>query len=60
MWWLVFTAVDLYIGLIALDVMARSGSIPSHKLRGVAIAKKVLIAALVVTGVLLIFKIWRP
>jgi hypothetical protein len=58
MWWLVFTAVDLYIGLIALDVMVRSGSIPPHKLRGVGIAKKVLIATLVVVGIALIVKMW--
>jgi hypothetical protein len=59
MWWLVFTAVDLYIGLIALDVMVRSGSIPPHKLKSVAIAKKTLIASLVVVGIALVIKIWR-
>jgi hypothetical protein len=59
MWWLVFTAVDLYIGLIALDVMVRSGSIPPHKLRGVAVAKKILIASLVVVGIVLVVMIFR-
>ncbi|MBZ5597694.1 MAG: hypothetical protein LAN83_05170 [Acidobacteriia bacterium] len=59
MWWLVFTAVDLYIGLVALDVMVRSGSIPPHKLKSVAIAKKILIASLVVVGIALVVKIWR-
>jgi hypothetical protein len=59
MWWLVFTAVDLYIGLIALDVMVRSGSIPPHKLPGVAIAKRVLIASLAVVGIALVVKIFR-
>jgi hypothetical protein len=59
MWWLVFTAVDIYIGLVALDVMAKSGSIPPHKLRGVAIAKKVLVALLVVVGIALMVKIFR-
>jgi hypothetical protein len=50
--------VDLHIGLIALDVMVRQGSTPPHKLRRVAIAKKVLIAALVVVGMALVVKIW--
>lgn len=59
MWWLVFTAVDLYIGLVALDVMVRSESIPPHKLRGVAIAKKAFIAALVVVAILLVVTIWQ-
>ena len=59
MWWLVFTAVDLYIGLIALDVMAKSGSIPPHKLRGVGIAKKVLIVALVGVGIALVVTLVR-
>jgi hypothetical protein len=59
MWWLVFTAVDLYLGLIALDVMARSEAIAPEKLPRLAVAKKVVIASLVVVAVLLVMMIWR-
>jgi hypothetical protein len=48
MWWILFAAIDLYIALIILDVMARSGSVPPEKMRRLAIAKKILIAATVV------------
>lgn len=58
-WWLVFTGVDLYIGLIALDVLARSESVPPEKLPRLAIVKKVVIAALAVVAILLVVTIWR-
>jgi len=38
-WWLVFTGVDLYIGLIALDVLGRSGSAPPEKQSRLAVVK---------------------
>ena len=54
MWWLVFTAVDLYLGLVALDVFARSGTVAPEKLPRLAIAKRVVIVSLVVVGLLII------
>ena len=59
MWWLVFTAVDLYLGLVTLDVLARSEAIAPEKLPRLAIAKKIVIASLVVVAVLLVIVIWR-
>ena len=49
MWWLVFTAADLYIGIVCLDVMSKSGAIPEHKLKRLAVAKKIAIGLLVIT-----------
>ena len=46
MGWILFTAIDLYLGLILIDVLARSESLPPEKLRRLAVAKKALIAAL--------------
>lgn len=57
MWWIVFTAVDLYIGLILLDVMA--GSLPAEKRRGVGVAKKIIIALLILLGVALVVVLAR-
>ncbi|MBZ5719530.1 MAG: hypothetical protein LAO03_04035 [Acidobacteriia bacterium] len=59
MWWLVFAAVDLYIGLVALDLLARSDAVPPEKLPRLAIAKKVVLVSLVFVGVALVAKIWR-
>jgi len=47
MWWILFTAVDLYIGLIILDALAPA--VPAEKLLGLAMAKKLVIALLVLT-----------
>ena len=49
MWWLVFTAADLYIGIVCLDVISKSGSIPEHKLKRVAVAKKITVGLLIIT-----------
>lgn len=51
MWWIVFTAVDLYLGLIVIDVLARSESLPPEKLHRLAVGKKILIGALAATAV---------
>jgi hypothetical protein len=45
MWWIVFTAVDLYIGLIVLDTMIPS--LPAEKRRRAYLAKKVVVISLV-------------
>ena len=59
MGWILFTAIDLYLGLILIDVLARSESLPPEKLRRLAVAKKALIAALCLCGVFLVFRLWR-
>jgi hypothetical protein len=57
MWWILFTAVDLYIGLIILDVMAKSGSIPPQKLPRLQVAKKITIGAIAVLGLVFLAKL---
>lgn len=52
MWWILFTAVDLYIGLVILDVMAKS--LPAEKQPELARAKKVIIVLLALLGVALV------
>lgn len=42
MWWIVFTAVDLYIGLVVLDAVA--SGLPPEKQPRLAVAKKVIVA----------------
>jgi len=49
MWWIVFTAVDLYIGLVVLDALIPS--LPAEK-RGRAIyVKKVIVVLLVLLAI---------
>ena len=57
MWWFVFTAVDLYIGVVALDLLARSGSISPEKLPRLAVARKVTFLSLAVVVVALLVKL---
>jgi len=51
MWWIIFTAVDLYIGLIILDLMAKS--LPPEKQPRLARAKKMVIVLLALSGLAL-------
>jgi len=55
MWWTIFTAADLYIGLIVLDAMAPS--IPSEKLGRVRTARKVILALLAASAIVLAVQI---
>ena len=55
MWWTIFTAADLYIGLIVLDVMAPS--IPSEKLGRLRTLRKVVLALLLVSAIVLAVQI---
>lgn len=48
MWWVLFTAADLYVGLIVLDALAPS--LPTHKKRRLAWAKKTILAIIGVLG----------
>jgi len=52
MWWILFTAVDLYVGLVILDLMAKS--LPAEKLPKLARARKVIVVLLVMLGVALV------
>ena len=55
MWWIVFAAVDVYIGLVILDLLARS--MPPEKMPRMKIAKKALVAILVALGMAFVAKI---
>jgi hypothetical protein len=57
MWWILFTAIDLYIGLIVIDVMAKSGSIPPEKLPRLQLLKKFVLGAIAALGVVFLFKL---
>jgi hypothetical protein len=49
-WWTFFVAADLCIGLIVLDAMAPS--IPPEKLGRMRVARKVILALLVVSAII--------
>jgi hypothetical protein len=51
MWWIVFAAVDLYIGLIVLDTLIPS--LPAEKRRRASCARKVIIGLLVLLAIAL-------
>jgi hypothetical protein len=55
MWWTIFTAADLYLGLILLDAMAPS--IPAEKLGRLRVARKIILALLVVSAIVLALQI---
>jgi hypothetical protein len=55
MWWIVFTAVDLYIGLVVLKVMA--ASVPPEKQRQSVIAERVIFVGLGLCAVAFVFKL---
>jgi hypothetical protein len=57
MWWTIFTAADLYIGLIVIDAMAPST--PVEKLGRLRVARKVILALLVVSAIVLLLQIAR-
>ena len=57
MWWILFTAADLYIGIIVLDAMA--SSIPPEKQRRLALVKKILWISIAVLAVALVAKVWH-
>jgi hypothetical protein len=51
MWWIVFTAVELYIGLVVLDALMPSLS--AEKRQRARVAKKVVVVLLVVLAIAL-------
>jgi hypothetical protein len=52
MWWIVFTAVDLYLGLVVLDTLIPS--LPAEKRNRAIYAKKVIIGLLVLSAIALV------
>jgi hypothetical protein len=54
MFWLIFTAVDIYIGLIVLDQTLPS--LPAEKQLRVKLIKKALIASLIVVMIMILVK----
>jgi len=57
MWWIVFTAVDLYIGLVVLKAMAPS--VPPEKQRRMVVAERMILIGLAVCAVALVVKLLR-
>jgi hypothetical protein len=57
MWWTAFTAVDLYIGLVILDVMA--SSVPPHKLGRLRATRNVVIGLLAASVVIFAVQVVR-
>jgi uncharacterized membrane protein YidH (DUF202 family) len=51
MWWIVFTAVDLYIGLVVLDALIPS--LPAEKRRRANVAKEIVVVLLVLLAIAL-------
>jgi len=51
MWWIVFTAVDLYVGLVVLDALMPSLS--AEKRRRANVAKKIVVVLLVLLAIAL-------
>lgn len=57
MWWIIFTAVDLYIGLVVLKAMAPS--VPPEKQRRMVVAEGAILAGLALCAVALVVKLLR-
>ena len=62
MWWLVFTAIDLYLGVVILDTLARGDSVSEEKRHRLLKARKValFLFGITILGVLckLLAKKW--
>ncbi len=57
MWWIIFTAIDLYIGLVIIKSL--EPSLTPAKQRRAAIAEKVIIGSLIVCAAAIVVKVWR-
>ena len=57
MWWILFTAADLYIGLILLKAMAPS--LTPEKRRRLVVVEKVLWSSIALLAVVFVVKIVR-
>ncbi len=57
MWWIIFTAIDLYICLVIIKSL--EPSLAPAKQRRAAIAEKAIIGSLIVCAAAIVFKLWR-
>jgi len=59
MWWIVFTAVDLYIGLVVLKTL--EPSVPPQKQKRLKTAERVILVLLALAAVAFVAKLfhWR-
>jgi len=57
MWWILFTAVDLYIGLVILKTM--QPSVPAEKQKRLKIAEQVIVVLLGLTAVVFLAKLFH-
>ena len=57
MWWILFTAADLYVGIIVLKAM--EPSLPPEKKARLAIVEKVLWISIAVLSVTFVIKVWH-
>jgi hypothetical protein len=57
MWWIIFTAVDLYICLVIFKSL--EPSLVPAKQRPAAIAEKAIIGSLIGCAAAIVFKLWR-
>jgi len=56
-WWFVFTAIDLYVGVVLLETLARNDTIPAEKRQRLLRAKRITLALLALTIVALVLKL---
>jgi len=55
MWWIIFTAADLYIGLVVLKTM--QPSVPPGKQKRLKVAERVILVLLALTAVAFLAKL---
>ena len=55
MWWTLFTAVDLYVGLIVLDSLRPT--LPPEKQKRLVVARKVILVLLALTAMVFVAQI---
>ena len=56
MWWLAFTAIDLYVGVVLLDMLAKSDAVPAEKHQRLIWAKRITVVLLALTILALLVK----
>jgi hypothetical protein len=57
MWWIIFTAIDLYICLVIIKSL--EPSLAPEKQRRAAMAEKAIIGSLLLCAVAIVIKVWR-
>ena len=56
MWWLIFTAIDLYLGVVIIDTLVRGDSVSNEKRNRLVKAKKL---TLVLFGLTVLGILWK-